>query len=69
MDVYFSKVVLDWVLPLLKSWKRLLGKNLEKTNSIISILFDRLMQEKDDKQRKGENLVDISAKKKKSRCC
>jgi hypothetical protein len=29
----------------------------------------RLMQEKDDKQRKGENIVDVSAKKKKSGCC
>lgn len=29
----------------------------------------RLMQEKDDKQRKGENVIDISTKNKKSRCC
>ena len=29
----------------------------------------RLMQEKDDKQRKGENIVDVSAKKKKRGCC
>jgi hypothetical protein len=29
----------------------------------------RLMQEKDDKQRKGENIVDISSKKKKGGCC
>jgi len=27
------------------------------------------MQEKDDKQRKGENIVDVSLKKKKSGCC
>ena len=29
----------------------------------------RLMQEKDDKQRKGENIVDIGTKKKKRGCC
>jgi hypothetical protein len=29
----------------------------------------RLMQEKDDRQRKGENIIDISSKKKKRGCC
>ncbi|CAF1094819.1 unnamed protein product [Rotaria sordida] len=39
--------------------------------SIVEIMeaIARLMQEKDDKQRKGENIVDISAKKKKRGCC
>jgi len=27
------------------------------------------MQEKDDRQRKGENIIDISSKKKKRGCC
>ncbi|CAF2882977.1 unnamed protein product [Rotaria sp. Silwood2] len=39
--------------------------------SIVEIMeaIARLMQEKDDKQRKGENVVDISSKKKKRSCC
>jgi small GTP-binding protein len=39
--------------------------------SIVEIMeaIARLMQEKDDKQRKGENIVDISSKKKSRRCC
>jgi len=39
--------------------------------SIMEIMeaIARIMQEKDDKQRKGENLVDISSKKKKRGCC
>jgi small GTP-binding protein len=39
--------------------------------SVIELMeaIARLMQEKDDKQRKGENLIDISLKKKKSGCC
>jgi hypothetical protein len=39
-------------------------------NFLICIIFAlRLMQEKDDQQRKGENIVDISSKKKKRGCC
>ncbi|CAF0852251.1 unnamed protein product [Adineta steineri] len=40
-------------------------------SSIVEIMetIARLMQEKDDKQRKGENIVDISSKKKKFGCC
>jgi len=39
--------------------------------SVVEIMeaIARLMQEKDDKQRKGENIVDVSAKKKKRGCC
>ncbi|CAF3426197.1 unnamed protein product [Rotaria socialis] len=42
-----------------------LGTSIVETMEAIA----RLMQEKDDKQRKGENLVDISLKKKKRGCC
>ncbi|CAF1133868.1 unnamed protein product [Adineta ricciae] len=39
--------------------------------SIVEIMeaIARIMQDKDDKQRKGENIVDISSKKKKRGCC
>lgn len=72
MDVYSSKVVLERALQSSKSWKPLLGKCRSKGFVIkknSSMVFCRLMQEKDEKQRKGENLVDIAAKKKKRRCC
>ncbi|UJR30236.1 hypothetical protein I4U23_017774 [Adineta vaga] len=39
--------------------------------SVVEIMeaIARIMQDKDDKQRKGENIVDISSKKKKRGCC
>ena len=45
------------------------GSHFDENNMLISKSIFRIMQDKDDKQRKGENIVDISSKKKKRGCC